>query len=80
MALIADLMKDKMGGEKPMGMKPSASEPPALKPSMEDDDGGGLRAAEDFLAASKSGNAAGLLAAFKRMNAACASYEADEEE
>lgn len=73
MALIADLMKGKTGGAKPSG-----SEPPA-KPSMDEDDGG-VRAAEDFLAASKAGDAAGLLAAFKRLNAQCSSYEADGDE
>lgn len=75
MALIADLMKGKMGAG-----KPSASVKPA-KPSAEEDEGGGdLRAAEDFLAASKAGDAAGLLSAFKRLSAQCSSYEADTEE
>lgn len=73
MALIADLMK----GTKPAG-KPPMGKPAGAMPDMGEDDGAGLRAAEDFLAASKSGDAASLLSAFKRLSASCESYEEDE--
>ena len=72
MAIIAELLKGKMAPAKAGAMPMGDDE--------NEDMGGGMRAAEDLMAAVKSGDAKALMGAFERMMTHCQGESSTDEE